>query len=59
MKDEITTELTLNDIKTIVSIIDVCTSRGAFRANELTAIGMLYEKLQITLKSADTPAQAQ
>lgn len=58
MKDEITTELTLNDIKTIISIIDVCTARGAFRPNELVPVGQLYEKLQATVKSADTPSQS-
>ena len=58
MKDEITTELTLNDIKTIISIVDVCTSRGAFRANELVPVGQLYEKLQATVKAADVPVQS-
>jgi len=38
-------ELSLNDIKSMINIIDLCTSRGAFKANELKSMGLFYEKL--------------
>ena len=37
--------MNLNDIKSMINIIDLCTSRGAFKANELKSIGLFYEKL--------------
>ena len=37
--------LNLNDLKSMISLIDVCTSRGAFKAQELESIGKLYNKL--------------
>jgi hypothetical protein len=40
-----TAELNLNDLSALKSIIDVATQRGAFRANELEAVGKLYNKL--------------
>lgn len=40
-----TAELNLNDLAALKSIIDVATQRGAFRANELEAVGKLYNKL--------------
>lgn len=46
MNDEnIHTELTVADIQTTLKLIEVCSSRGAFRANELATVGALYQKL--------------
>tara|TARA_B110000238_G_scaffold201111_2_gene254859 strand:+ start:2505 stop:2717 length:213 start_codon:yes stop_codon:yes gene_type:complete len=39
------TTLNVNDLKSMISLIDVCTSRGAFKAQELEPIGKLYNKL--------------
>jgi len=39
------TTLNVNDLKSMISLIDVCTSRGAFRSQELEHIGKLYNKL--------------
>mgnify|MGYP001185322020 CR=1 FL=1 len=39
-------ELSVEDIQTIVNIIDVGSQRGAFRGPELKGIGGFYEKLQ-------------
>lgn len=38
-------DLNLNDLAALKSIIDVATQRGAFKANELEAVGKLYNKL--------------
>lgn len=37
-------QLNLNDFATAVSIIDICTERGAFKGNELLVVGQLREK---------------
>ena len=38
-------ELTVQDLGVIRSVIDVATQRGAFKANELEAVGKTYNKL--------------
>ncbi len=37
--------ITLNDYKTMCGVIDVASTRGAFRANELANIGILHNRL--------------
>lgn len=54
MNDELTTNITLSDIKLLISLIDVCSARGAFRPNEFAPIAGVYEKLSATIKSAET-----
>lgn len=44
-------ELNLNDLAALRSIIDVASSRGAFKAGELEAVGKLYNKLSAFLES--------
>ena len=46
-----TAELNLNDLAALKSIIDVATQRGAFRANELEAVGKTFNKLNTFLES--------
>ena len=48
---EIQTEITLNDIKLMISIIDLASARGLFKGNELSVVGNLYEKLTTVTKS--------
>ena len=38
--------LNLNDLIDIANLIEVVTQRGAFKANELTAAGAIYDKLR-------------
>ena len=52
MDTDITTTLELNDIKSLASIIEVCIARGAFKANEMTVVGRIYDKLNLTLQQA-------
>jgi hypothetical protein len=47
-------QISLNDFAMVISIIDACSERGAFRGNELTVIGQLREKFAMFIK-ANTP----
>jgi len=38
--------LSIGDLKNLTTIIEVASSRGAFRANEMASIGLMYNKLQ-------------
>jgi hypothetical protein len=40
-----TPDLNVNDLNSVRSIIDIATTRGAFKANELEAVGKTYNKL--------------
>lgn len=44
-------DLTVNDLLSIRSIIDVASQRGAFKAPELEAVGKTYNKLNAFLES--------
>jgi len=50
------TQLTLADLASIHSIIEAATTRGAFRANELTPVGAIYDKLTAFLQTANANA---
>lgn len=39
------TELTLQDLAALRSIIDVASTRGAFKPTEMVAVGTIYSKL--------------
>jgi hypothetical protein len=49
--------LTLNDLAAVVKMIDTCSERGAFKGNELAAIGALREKFNYFVLSA-TPQES-
>ncbi len=38
-------DLNINDLNAMKQIIDLASSRGAFKANEMVAIGTVYNKL--------------
>jgi hypothetical protein len=40
------TDLSIADLKNLATIIDVASTRGAFRANEMATVGLMYNKLQ-------------
>ena len=44
-------ELTVQDLGVIKSIIDVASQRGAFRANEMEAVGKTFNKLDSFLST--------
>lgn len=39
-------ELNAGDIVNLMTIIDLSTQRGVFKASDLVAVGQLYEKLK-------------
>jgi hypothetical protein len=47
--------ITLQDLSVIISIIDVCSERGAFKGNELMVVGQLREKLSAFVKANQKP----
>lgn len=49
---EESTDLTINDLNGLRSIIDVATQRGAFKAGELEVVGKLYNRLDKFLNAA-------
>lgn len=44
-------ELTVTDLNAIKQIIDVASSRGAFKPNEMTVVGTTYNKLELFLNA--------
>lgn len=55
-------DLNLNDLLAMRNLIDVVTTRGAFKANELSSVGVLFDKLNAFLEAAQkqaTPAQGE
>jgi len=55
------TDLNVADLKNLALVIDVASSRGAFRANEMATVGLVYNKLQAFLAriAPATPAEGQ
>lgn len=53
--------ITVADIKTMVAVINTSTQRGAFRANELSQVGQLHDKLVAFLQflEGSTPTEGQ
>jgi hypothetical protein len=43
-------QLTINDLNVICQMIQLCTKRGAFLAEELEEIGKIYNKLIVFIK---------
>jgi len=49
--------LGLADLKNVLIVIDLASSRGAFKTAEFAAVGTVYAKVQTFLEAA-TPAEA-
>lgn len=52
-------ELNINDLVAMRNLIDVVTQRGAFKANELSSVGVLFDKLNNFVEAATKTQQAQ
>lgn len=52
-------ELNLNDLLAMRNLIDVVTKRGAFQANELSSVGVLYDKLNAFLEASQKQQEEQ
>lgn len=44
-------DLTVNDLNALKTIIDIASSRGAFKPNEMVIVGQTYTKLNVFLES--------
>ena len=51
-------ELTINDLNAMKVIIDIASSRGAFKPNEMTVVGQTYTKLSAFLEQVSKQAEA-
>ena len=43
------TSISLNDLQVLANIVDLATQRGAFRGNELSQVGAVFDKLSTFL----------
>ena len=53
------TQLTLADLASTKNIIEAATSRGAFKAEELSQVGAVYDKLSKFLAQAQAQQAAE
>lgn len=51
-------ELNLNDLNAMKVIIDIASSRGAFKPNEMAVVGQTYNKLTTFLDQVAKQAEA-
>jgi hypothetical protein len=47
--------LSIGDLKNLSQILDVASTRGAFKAGEMAQVGFLYNKLQAFLAKVSPP----
>lgn len=66
MSEEQAPDLSVQDLTAMKTIIDVASQRGAFKPNEMSTIGTVYDKLEKFLKAvadqqaaAEAPAEAE
>jgi uncharacterized protein YfkK (UPF0435 family) len=52
-------DLNINDLNAMKNIIDIASSRGAFKPNEMMAVGQTYSKLTAFLEQVAKQAEAQ
>jgi ATP phosphoribosyltransferase len=51
--------LTITDLATLRNIVDLASTRGAFRANELREVGEIYDRLSRFIDASIAASQAQ
>jgi hypothetical protein len=51
-------DLTVQDLTAMKSIIDVASTRGAFKPNEMTTVGTVYSKLEAFLNAVQAQQEA-
>jgi translation initiation factor IF-2 len=55
---EISSELTISDMKVLANIIEVLVNRGALKAKDLTLIGNIYDKIAQLISTNDSSQQS-
>ena len=58
MDNTTNTQITISDLATIKELIDLACTRGAFRGDEMTSIGEVYDKLTGFLNTVIAAAQS-
>ena len=53
------TGLQISDMQTVLNIIDLASTRGAFRSNELSQVGAIADKLGAFLQQINAQAEAE
>jgi hypothetical protein len=53
-----TNDITINDLNSLKVIIDIASSRGAFKPTEMVAVGQTYTKLSAFLETVTKQAEA-
>ncbi len=53
------TQLSITDLAVLKNIIDLACNRGAFRAQEMKAVGEVYDKLSTFLDTVIKQAEAE
>jgi len=56
---ENTTQITISDLDIVKNIINLAATRGAFRGEELSQVGAVYDKLTAFLEAVIEQAKAQ
>ena len=51
-------QITINDLAMLKELVDLACSRGAFRADEMSSVGQVYDKLTGFLNTVIASAQA-
>lgn len=51
-------DLTIQDLATMKSIIDIASERSAFKPGEMAAVGIVYNKLEFFLKTVEEQQKA-
>lgn len=51
-------DLNIQDLATMKAIIDLASERNAFKPNEMAAVGIVYNKLDLFLKTVEEQAKA-
>ena len=55
----VTTQITIADLNLLKNIVDLASTRGAFRASEMQEIGAVYNRLNAFLEDVVSQAQAE
>lgn len=53
-----TNDLNIQDLATMKAIIDLASERNAFKPGEMAAVGIVYNKLELFLKSVEEQQKA-
>lgn len=51
-------QITVDDLRNLLQIVDVAATRGAYRGNELTAVGSVRDKLAAFLEAVTPKEEA-